>query len=49
MVVGNAEDIYELLDISPDASGTLAREMYWEKMRPLTQGGYAQRVRRSRR
>lgn len=39
MVVGNAEDIYELLDISPDASGTLAREMYWEKMRPLTQGG----------
>jgi hypothetical protein len=39
MVVGNAEDIYELLDISPDASGTLAREMYWEKMRSLTQGG----------
>ncbi len=39
MVVGNAEDIYELLEISPDASGTLAREMYWEKMRPLTTGG----------
>lgn len=39
MVIGNAEDIYELLEISPDASGALAREMYWEKMRGLTEAG----------